>query len=439
MLPLPIYNPGGYPPRGPFVQWGDAQLGHSFEEANKALQDNLMKKIAFGQQRRMEHKQHHLEELRHQGRVPAHYDMTRDDVAQFLDAESDVPRPEHLPPPFPDNGSELDGSVVPLPEDDEFEDAHEPSHVTPEEQGRLLDVAQHATSLAARQAANLGGYMGRNLKNNVVATANMMQAGAQVGAQVAGVLSAELQRSASNASAAASAAMQPGSATRTTLADAAGSAQTAARTVLDVAGPPVVLGGYLAAEAGRHTANAVGSVAATAARATVNHVLPAVGSAAAAGIGGFASFLGKTAWSLGDVIHALNEASKVEPQAIADATSHELMTPFAIEGSSSSSSRRSRNDTPPRRPHTTSASTTATHTEKPHYEHSYKTVEEWLRHSKSKGFLVEQIYLRPGWGKLLGVADAKGFHTEDTQHFRKRLLKMTPAELAGTLVHLDSM
>jgi hypothetical protein len=73
------------------------------------------------------------------------------------------------------------------------------------------------------------------------------------------------------------------------------------------------------------------------------------------------------------------------------------------------------------------------------YEHSYKSVDEWLAHSKSKGFLVEQIYQRPGWGKVLGVVNAQGYHTNDTQALRKKLMHMSAHDLAEILVRLDSM
>ena len=56
---------------------------------------------------------------------------------------------------------------------------------------------------------------------------------------------------------------------------------------------------------------------------------------------------------------------------------------------------------------------------------------------KGKGYLVEEIYKRPGWAHLFGREDSKGYTTDDVTLFRKRLGKMSQRDLAKVLVQLE--
>ena len=398
--------------------------------------------------------------MKEDGMLPMHYSIADDNESLHSyshaaeapedseDAPVNVPRPTNLPA-LPESDSDYD---------DAEEGTQELGTITTAERRKTLQLALMAGHAAARKTSELGGYMGRSLRNNVEGTVNLAQAGAQAGALAAGVLAEELRHvvgsAATSAGAAASSAMQPGFATRTAIADAAGGARSSARAVLEVAGPPVVHGGYLAAEGAKHVAKAtvntvlpaVGHAAAAAAKVTATHVSPAMGAAAISGMGGLASLFGKAAWSLGDVMLALDEASKTKPLALANASSsYDMMIPNSLEDTFTSRTKRTRASTPPPRQAKASASSSSSSSasapapEKPHYEYSYPTAAGWLERTKSKGFLVDQIYLRPGWGHLLGVTNAKGYHTADTKDFRKKLLKMSSNDLAQLLVNLDSM
>ena len=159
------------------------------------------------------------------------------------------------------------------------------------------------------------------------------------------------------------------------------------KTALEVVGPPVVYGGYLAAKTGFD----------------------------------ISMFFAKAAWSLADVLSAIHAASSA---------------PLMIEGTEmpavlkDTSHRRSRNDTPPRRNEASSSSGNT-------YE-SYDSVDAWKQHShKSKTYLMEQIYKRDGWGKVLSVADhTTGYHRHNSD-FRKKLLHMSADDMATILLKLD--
>ena len=51
---------------------------------------------------------------------------------------------------------------------------------------------------------------------------------------------------------------------------------------------------------------------------------------------------------------------------------------------------------------------------------------------------MEEIYRRPGWGQLLGVAQDNGYHNGDTTVFRKKLAAMKKEDLAEVLATLDA-
>ena len=69
---------------------------------------------------------------------------------------------------------------------------------------------------------------------------------------------------------------------------------------------------------------------------------------------------------------------------------------------------------------------------------SYNTISEWETKGKTKGLLVEQVYMRPNWADFLGVVNASGFHKADSGgELRQKLGKMTRKDLAKLLLHLD--
>ena len=434
----------GYPPKGPFVQFANDQLRLSDEVRNE-LEDKRGNMLS-----------EHRDRLHH-----AHLAPVRANVPHFSlysDAEDDddediteVPRPTFLP------------EEVPLPtSDSDFEDANEPPSAELIVKGRSVGkTADIIAKLAANAASDSAQYMGKSLRNNVVGTMHLAHAGAQAGSQAVGALAGGFMNATLNvgaaaasagaaASSAGSAALQPGSSTRVALSDAAGGVLSGAKAMLDVTGPPMILGGYLAKDAGIAVAGAAAGALVHTAKTTAKH-LPAVGnalgSAAGAATGvvtgvatGVAGLLGKAVWTLTDVLIALDEASKTEKN-LAVADSKSLILELDDEGrvlADAPRSRRKRFDSPPRRS-TPSSSSSSTRLPKKTYEYSFKTPEDWLEHSTGKGFLAEQIYLRPGWGQLMGRAGANGFHTDDVADFRKKMLRMTPHDLATVLVHLDNM
>ena len=44
---------------------------------------------------------------------------------------------------------------------------------------------------------------------------------------------------------------------------------------------------------------------------------------------------------------------------------------------------------------------------------------------KGKGYLVEEIYKQPGWARMFGREDSRGYTTDETHEFRKKLGKMS--------------
>ena len=64
---------------------------------------------------------------------------------------------------------------------------------------------------------------------------------------------------------------------------------------------------------------------------------------------------------------------------------------------------------------------------------SFATVQEWMAYSRNRGVLVEELYKRTNWRTCLGLTV-----TQEKNWLRKRLLEMTPEELAHHLVKLDA-
>jgi hypothetical protein len=65
----------------------------------------------------------------------------------------------------------------------------------------------------------------------------------------------------------------------------------------------------------------------------------------------------------------------------------------------------------------------------PQYDQSFSTPEEWLQYSQNRGILVEELYKRLDWRNVI--------HHADTTELRKKLLTLSPEDLAKILVKLD--
>ena len=56
---------------------------------------------------------------------------------------------------------------------------------------------------------------------------------------------------------------------------------------------------------------------------------------------------------------------------------------------------------------------------------------------RGKGWLIEQIYSKPGWMEMFGVVDGRGYRNGQTAEFRKKLGGMSTHELAKVLMALS--
>ena len=336
-------------------------------------------------------------------------DEREDDSHLFPVMDKSFLRPKSLPTAL----------ETPLPESEsDFEDASE---------GLPLPTGASAAAAGplGRLAGDAAAYMGRSFKNNVKKTAEIAAEG--------GKKTVEFIRE-----------MRVG----VTAAEAADTAKT---RLMELSGPPLALGGHLAVEGVKHTASAalaVGSGAVEAGKV----VAPVLGEGAlaagkvigqgtlAAGKGAFhlgvglTKLMSRATWRLLDVIAALDEVHTTP--ALGDASSSSSREIVPVTGTDTGLSRRRRSKTPPPRTATAAA---AAEPEARNFEHSYATPEEWLTSGHSnKGFLIEEIYTRPGWAQLMGVADKSGYHSRTgSTEFAQNLKKMSRQDLAQVLVHLD--
>jgi hypothetical protein len=67
----------------------------------------------------------------------------------------------------------------------------------------------------------------------------------------------------------------------------------------------------------------------------------------------------------------------------------------------------------------------------PRPETSYDSAAEWLEHVHNRGALVEELYKRPKWQEFN--------KSRNTPELRKKLLQLSPHDLAEILVKLDSL
>ena len=56
---------------------------------------------------------------------------------------------------------------------------------------------------------------------------------------------------------------------------------------------------------------------------------------------------------------------------------------------------------------------------------------------RGKGWLIEQIYSKPGWMEMFGVSDARGYRSNQTGEFRKKSGGVSTHELAKILMALS--
>ena len=56
---------------------------------------------------------------------------------------------------------------------------------------------------------------------------------------------------------------------------------------------------------------------------------------------------------------------------------------------------------------------------------------------RGKGWLIEQIYSKPGWMEMFGVVDERGYRNGQTAEFRRKLIGMSTHELAKVLMALS--
>ena len=144
---------------------------------------------------------------------------------------------------------------------------------------------------------------------------------------------------------------------------------------------------------------------------------PAAGEVAVEVTKGAAWLIGKSIWSLADIIWALNGGGGSEPPD----EEGERYPPIGSGGSSSSGGGSSNRGQPAGIGNGSSSTD--------------EDVDELAK--KGKGFLVEEIYKKPGWANLFGREDANGYTNDDVTMFRKKLGKMSPRDLAKVLVSLN--
>jgi len=457
MLAVQPYRPGRYPPGRNWIQFGDDSLGHAISAADEAWGKLAAKRQGMAQ--------FHMDRLQKGGLVPlsanpmprfaqpvqnaftAHLD--RED--QFVEAYD---RPQDLPKTGYETPSEATLSPISSPRELAIP---EPSSSSLEPLGR---VARAGFELVG----HAGNYAGTSLKHNLEDGVAMAKSGLAVAGQVGTVLakaskrkaSASVRRAARGAAQAvsfahqsAAAAMEPGSNTRLAIAETAhatgalaSSAAGAAKTVLETAGPPIIHGGYAAAAVTAHglkhgaiatahgvghVAHGVGHVAAAAADVASTHVIPALKEGYHYGMTLASEALSKASLKATDIIEALNELKGEE-----GFSAHNALENGRTEAiGNGRQQRKSRTDTPPRRRNVKPAAAAATPPEKPAYDHSYNNAQEWLEYSHNRGALVEELYKRPNWRNLV--------QHSNTPELRKKLLAMSPTELAEILVKLDHM
>ena len=437
MLAVQPYNPGRYPPGPRWAQFGDDLLGHSISAAEEAREKLLQKRQGM--------QQFHIERLQRAGFMPAH------------------PLPSQTPASHPDPAAQAveafdHPSERPrfLPVNDEYHDP-EGSEATisvpgsPRDSMDVLDPLARVARAGFKVAEHVGHQAKEAFKHNVADTVEIAKSGAKVLRHVAaGVGSASMRAASAGASHAHESvvsAMEPGSNTRRVVGSAASHAAAAAQTaaghvkhVMDTVGPPISYGAYAAAVATGHgahlaaqglghaaiatghgahlAASTLGNVAAAAADVATNHVAPAMHSAAKHGIMAATHALERATLSASEIVQALGEL-KAEGYSMHNALENGARPALAY-----GPARPSRTSTPPRHRNAKAAAVPC--------KRSFNTEQEWLEYSHNRGVLVEELYQRPNWREFVKVAGEKN-------DLRKKLLRMSPTDLAEILVKLDHL
>ena len=283
-----------------------------------------------------------------------------------------------------------------------------------------------ATSSGLGQLQNVGGVAARATMRATSSGLGQLQ---NVGSATARATSSSASHLRDNAVAA----MEPGSNTRRAIAATASSTASVlaagasgAKQAMEFAGPPMVHGAYAAAEAGRQLGTAGLEVAGTAYHYIGEHIAPAVHSITKRGAEFALETLTATVLHGGDILRALDE---FKPQHSAhnalENGRREAITYGAVSG-------KKRDRSPQARFHSGSASSSSTQARGSRPEVSYDSTQEWLEYSRNRGALVEELYKRPNWRSFITV-------TKEKDELRKKLLKMSPEELAEILVKLDNM
>ena len=127
---------------------------------------------------------------------------------------------------------------------------------------------------------------------------------------------------------------------------------------------------------------------------------------------GAAWLLGKSIWTLADILWALNAGKEGGSQPTPDDLGRPALG-WGFRGGASSSS--------------------APLPSGEGYDESYEDLSK-----RGKGYLVEEIYKQPGWARMFGREDSRGYTTDQTTEFRKKLGKMSPKDLADVLTKLKS-
>ena len=439
MLPLRPYHPGTYPPKGPqWVQFGDDIVEHTLTAAEK--RENRRQDAVNFHSDRLEqdgltpmnlapqlHSNTHSH-MRHEAAVAAHNPI-------FHDID-DAGVATISPPSSPRHTLDLREPLARVRRAGVSFAHTAKSHISSAIQNNTrdgLELAKQGYQAAGQIASAIGTSSKRTASSSVKRVY-------KTATEVGDALAVGASSRAAHAHTLVNSAMEPGSETRQTISSAASSTgrglATAAsvtagglgqvgggvKHVLQVAGPPVVHGGYLvAAGAGSLVKDAVigaKDLTVAAKNATSTHVIPAAKHYASRAV----DIFNQAVLSASDIIEGLNAMERHDHY-----SAHNALENGHHEAIGNGPTSRSRTDTPPRKKRVVHADQAVP---KPKFEHTYDTEQEWLKYSHNRGILVEELYKRPNWTEF-----TKGFSGKND--LRKKLLTMTPNDLAKILVSLD--
>ena len=430
MLPVQPYHEGSYPISARFPQFGDDMIS-GFLNAHDALAQKRRNMVPF-----------HIGRLAEDGFLPMNHVGSHVPASSPANQEDDateafavVRRPSFLPQESFESASEATMSPPPSPRGPStlarvrragFDVASTVGQGTAQLAMVAGNASMRATSSGLGQLQNVGGVAARVAMRATSSGLGQLQ---NVGSATARATSSSASHLRDNAVAA----MEPGSNTRRAIAATASSTASVlaagasgAKQAMEFAGPPMVHGAYAAAEAGRQLGSVGLEAAGTAYHYIGEHIAPAVHSITKRGAEFALETLTATVLHGGDILRALDE---FKPQYSAhnalENGRREAITYGAVSG-------KKRDRSPQARFHSGSASSSSTQARGSRPEVSYDSTQEWLEYSNARGVLVEELYKRPNWRSFITV-------TKEKDELRKKLLKMSPEELAEILVKLDNM